>query len=197
MTAKPIAQTEKQCSRCQTRKPLTDYYNADRYYCISCEQESARWRMGSFDNRIRTAWRDAKRSAAKYDAHDDLTLEDVQYLYAVSFGRCAYSGKFTAQPSIDHVLALSAGGTNTLSNVIICDVSLNKSKGNADPLQFWEERFGFRQARDLVALIAARQDVPFADVYDAFMERQADYNNAWYQRMVSGRSKGAGFDGAN
>src|SRR5699024_12441388 len=82
------------CARCKQEKPLTEYYSdGNRTYCKTCDSTLARWRMGSTENKIRTAYRDAKKAAAKHGVYDDLTLDDVMYTFAIAAGHCNYCGK--------------------------------------------------------------------------------------------------------
>lgn len=176
--------TTKMCTRCQLDKEVSDFYNEDRYHCIECERQLARWRMGSEDNRIRTALKDSKRSAEKFGAYDDLTLDDLRYLFTLSGGRCAYTGKFTNKPSVDHIIPLSQKGANTLANVIIVDDSVNKRKGNIDPSEFMDWHGGFYVTNDIIRLIAARRGEDYETVSREFEEAQSEYNNKLYRKLV-------------
>lgn len=103
----------KRCPRCEGTKLITEFYNANRYYCKECERKDARWRMARRDNVISTALRDAHKTAVKFGVEDTLTLDELRYLFAISGGRCAYTGKFMTKPSVDHYVPLSRGGANT------------------------------------------------------------------------------------
>src|SRR5699024_1273252 len=96
--------------------------------------------------------------------YDDLTLDDLSYLFALSGGRCAYTGRFMRKASVDHIISLSNGGANTLSNIVIVDDSVNKSKGNGDPSEFMDWRGGFYVTNDIIRLIAARRGEDYETV---------------------------------
>lgn len=182
--------TIKQCPRCYDEKPLDAFQYADgrtRSCCLDCERQLSRWRAGRPENRLYTALKDAKRSATKHGAPDTLTLDDLRYLFTLSGGRCAYSGRFTNKPSVEHVIPLSLGGTNTVDNIQIVDADVNKAKQNEDPAEFIDRFAGFYATRDIIELIAARRGIPYAEVYTEFEDAQRAHNNAMYQRMVDAK----------
>lgn len=172
----------KECRRCNEVKSADDYRRG--HICRECERQQSRWRTARPHNRLYTALKDAKRSAAKYDAPDTLTLDDIRYLFTLSGGRCAYTGKLTDKPSIEHVVPLSRGGTNTLDNVQIVDLSVNLRKSDADPSDFLDRYYGFYMTRDIIELVAARRGVDYRTVYDEFTDAQAEYNTELYRKLT-------------
>lgn len=183
-----MSQKTKTCTKCKKQKKIKDFYSPERPHCIECERQSARWRMGKSENRIRTALKDAKRSAKKHGVYDDLTLDDLRYLFALSGGRCAYTGKYTNKPSVDHIIPLKNGGANTLANILIVDESVNKRKGNTDPSEFIDWNGGFYVTYDIIRLIAARRGEDFEKVLLEFEEAQREYNNELYRKMIEERT---------
>ncbi|MDL0419703.1 HNH endonuclease [Caldibacillus thermoamylovorans] len=121
----------KVCSHCQTEKPINQFYDSSRYMCIECERVTARERMRQTKNRLRTALRDSKKTAAKYGCYDDLTIQDLTDIYEFFDGYCPYCDKpITADQkfSIDHIRPLSKSGANTRSNTVLCHLSCNLRK---------------------------------------------------------------------
>jgi 5-methylcytosine-specific restriction endonuclease McrA len=81
--------------------------------------------------------------AKKREALGKLTAEDVISLIAEQKGRCAGCGNsLTREYHIDHVLALSKGGSNERSNCQLLCGGCNKSKGNKDNSLWNREKFG-------------------------------------------------------
>lgn len=182
------SQNTKNCPKCETVKPIHLFLYAEkvRSYCNDCERQQTRWRIARPHNRLQTALKDAKRSAAKYGAVDTLTLDDLHYLFALSGGRCAYTGRLMSQPSVDHIIPLSKCGKNTLDNVIIVDLKVNRKKRDSDPSEFLDQNAGFYVTHDIIRLVAARRGVDYAVVYAEFQQAQADYNNELYRKMIGG-----------
>jgi 5-methylcytosine-specific restriction endonuclease McrA len=72
------------------------------------------------------------------------TSEDIRNLLIVQNGRCAgCARKFTKLLcySVDHVIPLSKGGTNSADNIQLLCVSCNSSKCAMSPEQ-WAQRIG-------------------------------------------------------
>src|SRR5690625_1615361 len=105
----------KYCPRCEETKPLTEYYGGTRRaHCKDCERKGARKRIRRPDNKRRTAYHDSRRQAAKLGVYDDLTLEDVQYTFAIADGYCNYCGDHYGRDlQLEHIFAMSTGGHNT------------------------------------------------------------------------------------
>ncbi len=175
----------KRCSRCQTTKPIEKFYAAHRVHCILCERETARWRMGRIENKVKIAFRDARRSAAKYNAEDTLTIEDLQYLFTLSGGRCAYTGRFMQKPSVEHLVPLSRGGSNSLWNVVIIEDSVNRAKRDWDVCNWLEKHRSLDVEWDLTALMAARRGCPFKEMADELLRVQTEANNEHFRKLMA------------
>lgn len=84
-----------------------------------------------------TSASDNKQRARRYGSEPgDVTGADLLRLRAEA---CAYCGLMPAG-GIDHILALSRGGSNTLDNVAPCCVACNKAKGARDVDEFLSAR---------------------------------------------------------
>jgi 5-methylcytosine-specific restriction endonuclease McrA len=79
------------------------------------------------------------RRARMRNAEGRYTKEDVRMLLAVQKGRCAHSWcrkSLKAAYHVDHIKALSRGGTNWPGNLQALCPSCNMSKGVRDPIDF-------------------------------------------------------------
>ena len=166
----------KTCTRCEQPREIEEFYDETRYLCISCERELARWRMNRYENKIRTAWRDAKKTAKKFGVEDTLTLDEVAFVFKLSGGRCSYTGKYAEKLSLEHLQPMSRGGSNSLWNVTVVDFNLNKRKNNDDPCDWLQLRGLYDVENDLMALMAARKGVSLADMQNELYKAQATYN---------------------
>ena len=182
----------KLCTRCRQTKPLDQFYNADRYHCKKCERELARWRMHRRDNKIRTAWRDAKKQAKKYGVEDTLTLDEVAYIFALSGGRCAYTGKFAVKPTLEHIIPMSRGGANAAWNVIVVDFAQNYQKQNTDPSDWFQFNYGYKFETDMIKLMAARKGVTVEAMQAELLELQRKYSEEWYRKHVTKKAVAGG-----
>lgn len=177
----------KYCPRCEKEKPISEYYSeGKRTYCRECDSTLARWRMGSMENKIRTAYRDAKKAAAKYGVYDDLTLDDVMYTFAIAGGRCAYCDKLVGRElQLEHVFALSSGGHNTVANLTTSCPTCNSRKSDEAILNHIQtNKFDIEQLNALVDRMAYRMGVHRAEVVDLLNMQQRDYGKRWAEQMI-------------
>jgi len=168
------------CARCKQEKPLTEYYSdGNRTYCKTCDSTLARWRMGSPENKIRTAYRDAKKAAAKHGVYDDLTLDDVMYTFAIAAGHCNYCGKLAGNDlQLEHIFSLSSGGHNTIANITCACSSCNRRK-NDEAILTHIQTTSFDDIDLINALIdriAYRMGVSRSDVAELLYQQQSDKN---------------------
>lgn len=175
----------KVCTRCQQTKPVEDFYYPERRRCKVCERETARWRMGRRENKIRQSWRDAKKVAVKYGVEDTLTVEEVEYIFALADGRCAYTGKYSDRLTLEHIVPMSRGGANAFYNVIVIDAGVNRSKLDSDPSDWFQFNYGYEFESEIVELMAARKGVAVEEVQAELMEFQSKYSNELYSRYVT------------
>ena len=71
-------------------------------------------------------------------ANTKLTKEQWKAMMNWWGWRCAYSGVVLRPDnrSVDHILAVTKGGSNDIWNLVPCDITLNRSKNNKD-LETW------------------------------------------------------------
>jgi 5-methylcytosine-specific restriction endonuclease McrA len=70
----------------------------------------------------------ARRDARRKGAEGKFTAEELGTLHRKYTG-CPYCGS-NDSPTIDHIIPLSRGGTNWISNIQLCCTTCNTSKGN-------------------------------------------------------------------
>lgn len=167
----------KTCTRCKQTKPLDEYYNEKRTHCTECERETARDRMrkynATFRGRAMLAYRDAKRTAAKYKVFDDLKPHDVLFTFAMSEGECTYCGQVTEDYELEHVIPFSKGGPNTISNIAVACPTCNRSKQN-HALFDWQERTDRTDQGEIMQTIfrmASRRGVEMDVIIDELREQ--------------------------
>lgn len=181
--------TMKVCTKCGTK--TKHFYSMKRTHCIECERKDARYRMASLENRARGAFRHANKKAEQFGVANDLTYDDVMYLFKLAGGRCAYTGRFSNDLSLEHVIPMSAGGANTISNIIVVDISVNRMKNDRSFLEFIETKYNPYDIAPLVKLLAARGNRDYAGLYDELYEFQREECNAWYRRLMDKQKQAA------
>jgi len=77
------------------------------------------------------------RHALMVNAEGKHTAADLKLLMKAQKGRCVYcQTNIRAKYSVDHIQALSRGGSNWITNIQLLCLSCNASKQDADPLDF-------------------------------------------------------------
>ncbi|NAP00425.1 hypothetical protein FRY77_31065 [Halomonas sp. MG34] len=166
----------KVCRRCDQEKPVTDYYGPTRSYCKECERKDARKRMARPGNRIRTAFRRAKRTARQFDAPDDLSYDDVAYTFAIAGGHCAYCGQPSQRLQLEHIVPLSRGGWNSLCNVTTACPSCNRRKRTTALLTLTEQNeMDTQLILRLIKGMAYRLGTDTFEIIEILRQQQGDY----------------------
>ncbi len=182
----------KVCSNCRQEKNVTEFYAPKRPHCKGCERTSARQRMMTPENRLRTAFRGAKRTAEKHSTYDDLTLDDVRYVFAISDGKCAYCGKHDPDNlHLEHIAPLSRNGHNTLSNITTSCPACNLAKRTEAILTYISTNsFDANLINVLIDKMAYRADVDRNEIIDLLRMQQDDYrwedNEDYIRRYANG-----------
>lgn len=101
-----------------------------------------RWRARNPDAYREIARRrNANKRSARGKAMAPVTLDQLQVRFATFGDRCAYCGT-ASRITVDHVLALSAGGLDEASNIIPACWNCNSGK-HARPVEQWYRRQPF------------------------------------------------------
>ncbi|WAA13398.1 HNH endonuclease [Fervidibacillus halotolerans] len=126
----------KTCSNCKRELEINRFYNKERSLCIDCERDTAKTRMREYYSTLHGKAYQALQSARKtirrnnYHVHDDLTVDQLVEAFEF-FDHCAYCEKpfdNLSDRSIDHIVPLSKGGANTISNICIVHRNCNAKK---------------------------------------------------------------------
>ena len=118
---------------------LDFFLNYNRQYYKTHQDYFYEWRQ-SEAGRLSNIRAHEKRRCLLENAEGDFTTKDV--LNALSFfdNRCAYTGKpLVLCYHLDHVIALSKGGTNYIWNIVPSNPFPNLSKG-ANDMEIWYRR---------------------------------------------------------
>ena len=152
MAKRPVVDGRKQCGACAQSKPLSDFnkhplgtggVGANCRLCLSAKSREwfsknptyrAEWNAANAESKLADVHR---RRARRLDVDADLI--DRGTVFARDGNACQLCGDpmEMAQktprplaPTLDHILALSKGGTHTLANVQSAHFHCNVSKGN-------------------------------------------------------------------
>ncbi|KFN01299.1 HNH endonuclease [Bacillus clarus] len=132
----------KLCTKCQTTKQLEEFYGVKRSHCIECERKEARTRMRVYNDTMRGKASQALQASRKaikklyIEVYNDLTLYDVLFAFAMADGECQYCGNPTGDYQLEHIVPLSKGGANTLSNITVACPACNRSKNSKNVLSW-------------------------------------------------------------
>ncbi len=89
--------------------------------------------------------------AVKHRLYDDLEEGDLEFLYVLQEGCCAYCGKpdNEVKLGVDHLLPQSQNGPNTLVNIVLSCFSCNRDKHNRTPEEYlaWLDSVDTEKAR--------------------------------------------------
>lgn len=119
------------------------------YYSSNKELCAERHRKWLKENRDVCRVNEQNRRARKANAEGSFTAAEVRDLFEKQNGKCAICfSKITLKPKCsytahrDHVIPLSAGGSNWIENIQLTCPSCNLRKHTRDPLEFVQREFG-------------------------------------------------------
>lgn len=187
-----MSENKRKCTKCEITKDNEEFYGEKRSHCKECERESARIRMKKKDNKIKQAYRKSKEAAARYGVYDDLTLDDVYYVFSIAEGHCNYCGKDVGNEiQLEHIFSMASGGHNTLANVTTSCISCNQKK-NIKPIltHIQTNSFDIELMNALVDRIAYRMDKHKGEVVDLMELQQHDFNKQNIKKIYE-RIKGS------
>lgn len=102
----------------------TVYYDIVAYYA-----DTEDWAYHSW---LRRRWAVQRGHARKYRAHDTLTFEELEDVSEKANGVCHYCQVHFGRSAltVDHVVPLVRGGTNTADNIVMACSACNMSKND-------------------------------------------------------------------
>lgn len=127
-------------SRC-TSTPVPYNHPARRTMCTECGEPQSKWEGATYCSRTcsrRSAKR--RRRAREYEQHGTWTWCEFTKLCLLLGNRCAYCNATNVTLEPDHVVALSRGGHNTISNLLPSCRSCNAHKRNLTLDEWQRER---------------------------------------------------------
>jgi len=173
----------KTCTRCEETKEITEFYGSERSHCKVCERKAARVRMqrygATFKGRSMRALQDSRRTAAKYDVEDSLTLDDVMYTFAISGGECVYCRTVTQDYHLEHIVPLSRGGSNSIENITTSCASCNIAKRD-EAVLMWFVRDNPENTEGIASVIlelSKRKGVSIPEIIEELKRQSIDYMN--------------------
>jgi len=119
-----------------------------------CAENKRKWRAANLEDlkqreiarsqkperRMERRLSEAKRRAMKHTSRGTHTVAEVKALLSRQNGRCPYChSDICRRYHIDHMMPLSRGGTNAISNIQLLCPSCNHRKYNKHPLKFARE----------------------------------------------------------
>lgn len=111
----------------KNKKHLFEYNK--RHHEIHKERYAKRWKVWASLNKNRLRFLDSRRRALEKNAPGEYTPSDIDSIYRDQAGRCAYCQCEVGDDfHVDHILALSRGGSNWPDNLAIACPSCNSSK---------------------------------------------------------------------
>lgn len=111
-----------------------------KWYEKNKDRVSERSRKWAILNREKRVANEQRRRFAKVkNGQNDLTSVQIEILKSQT-PFCNYCYDFDAELTVDHVIPISKGGQNTLSNVVIACRSCNSSKSNKNLITFLMQR---------------------------------------------------------
>ena len=112
------------------------------YYAKNAERVKARRRQRYIENPDKFKVAARNREAKKAGAEGSHTIAELRALLNKQRGKCAYCRKLIrTKRHADHIVALSEGGSNWISNIQLTCPTCNMRKGRSDAILF-AARFG-------------------------------------------------------
>ena len=155
--SKNVASTHSRCNTCRGKKVLEHYhkrYNTDQEYHERIRSQNRKWHKERYANdetyrameRQRSRLREAGKVSTGY-----ITPKEWQSILNEFGNSCAYCGA-TKDITMDHIVPLSAGGTNTVKNIVPACRRCNCSKGAKNVTKWYTAQAFFNKERLLKIL---------------------------------------------
>lgn len=174
------------CRLCGVEKPLDKFEKDKRVKggrttrCKACK--------ASLNDRARTLYSRLKHRAEQDRQPLEVTLKQIQALFAAFDGKCIYCGTSEDEAGrphhVDHLVPVSAGGRHHISNLVLSCASCNSSKGNKPFFQFYLEKqnkISDENFTTLLYYVALTSGQPVKEVFAEFM---SDYIRENYPHFI-------------
>jgi len=140
------------------------------------------------NDRARTLYAGLKHRAAKDGQPLEVTLIELQALFAAFDGQCVYCGISEEEAGeshhVDHVIPISEGGRHHRSNLVQACATCNRSKGSAPFLEFYmrkKDEIGDSNFNTLITFVALMSGQPIDDILTSFI---VDYKMKTYAHVA-------------
>lgn len=168
------------CRICSEVKPL-EQFEIDRRYKDGHYTSRCKPCKSSSQSKAARALQHMREKATKEGREVEVTLTEIEALFS-TFDSCIYCGIKQSEIDdvfhIDHIIARSAGGTDTLSNLIACCPTCNHKK-QAKPVvaYYFENRDRMSDARFrlLAHYVSITGQQPVEDVAYDMAHQYAEY----------------------
>lgn len=182
-----ISRKTKTCTVCkEVKEDIKDFYSS-KYTCKPCLRDVRHKKLAEDRGYLKEKFYVNRSRARRLGVVDTLTLEDLLYLYKLADGRCAYSGEKVGlrNLSIEHVIPLTNNGANSIDNVILVKLDINKSKHNNNVLTFLEKKFDKHKVKPLVKLLASRGNMEYEELYNKLFSFEKAESEKEYKKLLS------------
>lgn len=123
-----------QINRTEQNVKRRNHYTRNRDYYLRMFKANGEKRKSLPDFKEKQAHyrKRAKAVRRSRQASGNFTLDDWRWLLDLYENKCAYCDMELMQPTQDHVIPLSKGGTHTLSNIVPACMKCNQKKNAQD-----------------------------------------------------------------
>jgi 5-methylcytosine-specific restriction endonuclease McrA len=170
------------CRLCNETKPLEEF-EIDRRYkdghytrrCRACKYKT--------QTRAVVAYKHLQERSAKLGIDVEVTLDELKRLFEVFDGTCIYCGAKESADGptfhLDHIISLSEGGSNHISNLVIACPSDNLRKNKKPVITFYfdNERFKENHFVILAHYISLTSGQPVEDVVMDLTNQHVNYES--------------------
>lgn len=163
----------RKCRLCGEVKPINEFEKDKRVKggrtsrCKACK--------AALNDRARTLYSRLKHRAKQGGQPLEVTLKELQALFAAFDGKCIYCGadeEETGKPHhTDHIIPVSEGGRHHISNLVLACASCNSSKGNKPFFQFYldkKNKISDENFMTLLYYVALTSGQPVKEVFADF-----------------------------